>query len=173
MAPSEQQNSEELPNRLLLVLGIAVLVIWGLSLLLLLIAPEARGAFGDMFGAANALFSGLAFAGLIYTLILQRTELKYQRQQLKLQYEEMQNNTAELQRAARAQELSEQALRKQLATMNIAAQLNALTTMHDNYSKQLEQNSHFIRRDKRQILKMQKESAFEKIEHIFKELNKE
>lgn len=28
---------------------------------------EIRGTFGDQFGAVNALFSGLAFAGLIYT----------------------------------------------------------------------------------------------------------
>lgn len=35
----------------------------------------ARGAFGDKFGAINALFSGLAFAGLITTILLQRREL--------------------------------------------------------------------------------------------------
>ena len=29
-------------------------------------SKEARGTFGDQFGAVNALFSGLAFAGLIY-----------------------------------------------------------------------------------------------------------
>jgi hypothetical protein len=33
-----------------------------------------RGVFGDMFGAANALFSGLAFAGIVYSLITQRHE---------------------------------------------------------------------------------------------------
>lgn len=41
-----------------------------------------RGTFGDMFGAVNALFSGLAFATLIYTVMLQRHELKLQRQEL-------------------------------------------------------------------------------------------
>lgn len=35
----------------------------------------ARGTFGDKFGAINALFSGLAFAGLIATILLQRREL--------------------------------------------------------------------------------------------------
>lgn len=34
-----------------------------------------RGQFGDKFGAANALFSGLAFAGIIITLLLQRRDL--------------------------------------------------------------------------------------------------
>ena len=38
--------------------------------------PQAqdRGLFGDMFGAMNALFSGLAFAGIIYTILMQRSE---------------------------------------------------------------------------------------------------
>ena len=42
----------------------------------------ARGTFGDQFGAVNALFSALAFAGLIYTIILQMKELRYQREEL-------------------------------------------------------------------------------------------
>ena len=41
-----------------------------------------RGAFGDKFGAVNALFSGLAFAGLIVTLLYQKEELKLQREEL-------------------------------------------------------------------------------------------
>ncbi|SRR5260221_14021470 len=34
------------------------------------------GTFGDMFGAINALFSGLTIAGLVYTIILQRQEMR-------------------------------------------------------------------------------------------------
>ncbi|WP_418264259.1 hypothetical protein [Flavobacterium faecale] len=37
----------------------------------------------DVFEAINSLFSGLAFAGLIYTIILQRKELSLQRKELK------------------------------------------------------------------------------------------
>tara|TARA_R110002167_G_scaffold77944_8_gene216074 strand:- start:870 stop:1562 length:693 start_codon:yes stop_codon:yes gene_type:complete len=36
---------------------------------------ESRGQFGDMFGGANALFSGLAFAAIFYTLHLQQKEM--------------------------------------------------------------------------------------------------
>jgi Putative phage abortive infection protein len=43
---------------------------------------EHPAEFGDMFGAASALFSGLAFAGLVYTIALQRSELKSQREDL-------------------------------------------------------------------------------------------
>ena len=60
------------------------------------------GAFGDAFGAINALFSGLAFVGLFYAILLQRAELEAQRQELaetrevlksQKQEAETQNNT--------------------------------------------------------------------------------
>jgi hypothetical protein len=59
-----------------------------------------RGQFGDMFGVINSLFSGLAFAGIIYTILLQREELKAQREELKLTKQEFikQNETLRLQR---------------------------------------------------------------------------
>lgn len=39
-------------------------------------ASAARGQFGDKFGAVNALFSGFAFAGIIFTIFLQRRDLR-------------------------------------------------------------------------------------------------
>jgi hypothetical protein len=38
-------------------------------------AYALRGQFGDQFGAVNALFSGFAFAGIIFTILLQRSDL--------------------------------------------------------------------------------------------------
>jgi hypothetical protein len=49
---------------------------------------EDRGTFGDVFGAVNALFSGLAFAGLIFTILLQRKDLKLQFSELSRQADE-------------------------------------------------------------------------------------
>ncbi|MGN7453880.1 putative phage abortive infection protein [Paenibacillus pasadenensis] len=49
-----------------------------------------------MFGAVNALFSGLAFAGIIYTIQMQRKELALQRDELVLQREEISKSTDEL-----------------------------------------------------------------------------
>ena len=43
---------------------------------------DSRGTFGDMFGAINALFSGAALAGIIYSIFLQRKELKETREEL-------------------------------------------------------------------------------------------
>ncbi len=65
------------------------------------------GTFGDSFGLLTSLFSGLAFAGLIITIIMQKEELTLQREELELtrrelsgQKEEMrvQNQTLKLQK---------------------------------------------------------------------------
>lgn len=69
--------------------GVVVLYLLNLSLVLFVDDPSLRGTFGDQFGAVNALFSGLAFAGLIYTIILQRRDLELQRNDLRLQREEL------------------------------------------------------------------------------------
>jgi hypothetical protein len=37
-----------------------------------------RGQFGDMFGALNTVFSGLALAGVVTTLLMQRKDLQLQ-----------------------------------------------------------------------------------------------
>ncbi len=39
---------------------------------------ERKGWYGDSFGALTSLFTGLAFAGLIVTILLQHNELKAQ-----------------------------------------------------------------------------------------------
>lgn len=48
--------------------------------------PEGHGLklgeIGDIYGSVNAIFSGLAFAGIIITILLQRKELKSQREEL-------------------------------------------------------------------------------------------
>jgi hypothetical protein len=63
----------------------AVACLWllcTLAIYLLLPDWQTRGTAGDSFGAVNALFSGLAFAGVIYALNLQRKELGYQRDEM-------------------------------------------------------------------------------------------
>lgn len=54
---------------------------------------ESFGTFGDTYGALNTLFSGLAFAVLILSLMLQRKELQEQRKELEAQrYEIKESN---------------------------------------------------------------------------------
>ncbi len=57
---------------------------------------KVSGEFGDSFGTITALFSGLAFAGIIITLYLQRGDLQLQREMLEAQYEELKATREEL-----------------------------------------------------------------------------
>lgn len=70
------------------------------------LGKEYQGLFGDMFGASNALFTGLSFVGVIIAIRLQSQELKLQRKELELTRNEMeltrdefviQNSTMKLQ----------------------------------------------------------------------------
>lgn len=77
---------------------VIVISLWGVSwwgISNFIEEPTNQGTFGDMFGAVNALFSGLAFAGLIATLLYQKNELKLQREELKLTREELQGQRKE------------------------------------------------------------------------------
>jgi hypothetical protein len=73
-----------------------VLSVWVLTWLFLVGQPD-RGTFGDMFGSVNALFSGLAFAALIYTIFLQRRELRLHHQEIELTHREVKAQVEQLQ----------------------------------------------------------------------------
>lgn len=80
----------------LLVLIICFVIgLWVANGIILHRIPE-RGSFGDMFGAVNALFSGLAFTGVIYAIILQKKELSFQREELELTRSELEGQKLEL-----------------------------------------------------------------------------
>ena len=67
-----------------------VIGIWALSgFLIFRYAGEDRGIFGDMFGAVNALFSGLAFVGFLFTVLLQRADLNLQKREHELSRAEL------------------------------------------------------------------------------------
>lgn len=76
-----------------------VIFLWFFNYYFLINNPD-RGTIGDMFGVVNSLFSGLAFAGIIFTILLQSKELKLQREEIKSNRDEFktQNNTLKIQR---------------------------------------------------------------------------
>ena len=114
----------------LYALLVIVVLIWIASVFLIpftLSDLEKRALLGDSFGTINSLFSGLAFAGIIYTILLQRKELSLQRQELK-------ETRLELERSATAQEKSERQQRRQSENLKITAKLNALSTLVSYYS---------------------------------------
>ena len=74
-----------------------------------------------MFGAVNTLFSGLAFAGVIYTILMQSSELKLQREALALQRNELELTRNELSKSASAQQ-------EQASLLLHTAKINAAST---------------------------------------------
>lgn len=93
--------------------------------------PETKdlSVFAEAFrNIVGPLFAALAFAGLIYTALMQREELSLQRQELGQTREE-------LKRTADAQEASEAALSEQVRIAQLAARLNAAVALLDHYEK--------------------------------------
>jgi hypothetical protein len=117
------------PRRLWLIAAICgVILIQALYAILVLTLIDrgmaTRGQFGDIFGGVNALFTGLAFAGVIYTILLQRRELELQREELRL-------NRAELSRSAEAQT-------QQVERLEVAAELSAISSLVNTYGTLLQ-----------------------------------
>ena len=115
------------------ILVILVILVWVLSgIIIYYISPNwsERGTIGDMFGAVNALFSGLAFVGLIYTILMQREEIQMNRQEIEM-------NTKELKKAATAQVQSQIALKEQVVQTHLTAKINAMSTVINYYNTQI------------------------------------
>jgi hypothetical protein len=113
-----------------LVYGVIVFYVFGPQM-------DARGQFGDMFGGINALFTGLAFAGVIYTIVLQRRELELQREDLSM-------TRVELHTSAEAQ-------KDQVSQLEQAARLSALTALLNVYSTDLQPLRETLRPTRRQL----------------------
>jgi hypothetical protein len=108
-----------------------------------------QGQIGDLFGGINALFSGLALAGVVTAVVLQsrelqlqreamhkqneeleltRNEIKLQREQLGLQREELRLSREEFERMASANEEAASALSQQIGMQIVAARINGLSS---------------------------------------------
>lgn len=158
-------NSKTNGYKIIYLIVTAVLIIWLASFLVMTQVGEnwsERGTIGDSFGAVNALFSGLAFAVLIYAIILQREDLKLHRQELEL-------NRREIHKSAVAQEKSEEALVKQTEQMHLTAKLNAMNTIINYYNIQIANpnNSSGIVEQAR----AKRRSIIKQIDNLIEELN--
>lgn len=85
---------EHWPLSLLIVSVILINIGFGFAVHYFIPVWNESGVFGDTFGAINSLFSGLAFAGLLYTILLQSRELKLQREELALTREQLTSSAA-------------------------------------------------------------------------------
>jgi hypothetical protein len=140
---------------------IAIHVISGVVIYRVLGDWPERGQFGDQFGAVNALFSGLAFAGVIVTILLQREELQLQRQ-------ELEQTREELRRSASAQEASEKALAAQAEASKQSAKLSRTEFLLLHYSNRLKSlQGNALRQDDPRILEIgQLNQKIEKLKTI-------
>jgi hypothetical protein len=108
--------------------GLAVALIFGLNFFFLFpLAPDIRGTIGDMFGLSNALFTGLAFIGLIATILMQRQELQMQREELALTRDEMRNSRLEMEGQKNALEQQQRTLEEQTHQQSVNMLLGALS----------------------------------------------
>jgi hypothetical protein len=73
----------------ILFIFLCVLVVWTFGSLIVykryLNGQEHAGQLGDSYGWLTSLFTALAFAGLLYTILLQRKELKETKEEFKKQ----------------------------------------------------------------------------------------
>ncbi len=114
----------------------AIIVLWGGYWAMVATTSDTwvvSGQFGDMFGAFTALVSGLAFAGIIIAILLQRQDLELQREELRLQRQE-------LARSAEAQE-------EQNDSILLTAKLNSHAALLVYYSYSTEQFTTELQRD--------------------------
>ncbi len=100
--PSQSNNREPTSNRIewFAFTGITLLVcilVFSFTHILKFFTglehPGSSGEFGDHFGVLNTLFTGLAFAGLIMTIILQRKDLALQRLEMRKAIDEQKSQT--------------------------------------------------------------------------------
>lgn len=66
------------------VVIVVIIPLYYFILMKLITSPVDRGLFGDSFGFINAIFTGLAFSGVIVTILMQRSELVKQREDLEI-----------------------------------------------------------------------------------------
>ncbi len=134
MEEFESQQSTRKEEFMLVQLLVGVVLLWLLSLMAIYWIGDdwsIRGTIGDTFGAVNALFSGLAFAALVYTIILQRREIRLNRSEIEL-------NRRELAKSVKAQNASQLALKQQVAQTHLSAKINAMNTIIGYYTSQIE-----------------------------------
>ncbi|MFC4102928.1 hypothetical protein [Paenibacillus xanthanilyticus] len=105
-----------------------VIILWANSYFILTSLfggpPKEVGVAGDLFGAINALFSGLGLAGIIYTFVMQREQIDLQREEMKKLEDaskvqiKLQEDQLEAQATSAAQQLEMQ--RQQLEAQQVA-----------------------------------------------------
>ena len=113
---------------------------------------DAWGKFGDFIGGTvNPVIGFLTVVALVLTLTLQNRQLELSSRQLKMSRQELEMTRRELERSAKAQELSECALRAQAESAARTSNLTALNFLLASYRAELTslQSMAFVSNDSR------------------------
>jgi hypothetical protein len=110
---AEPQRSEQASEAVSSRRGLVIVAIFTVVLLLWLATPFVmnrlfaswgeRADFGESFGVVNALFSGLAFAGVVIALWFQREQMKVQSRESQLNLSALTEQIREMQKAREMQ----------------------------------------------------------------------
>ena len=112
--------------RIFFAIALTIIALWlGSAALIVHFLDDwtQRGAFGDLFGSVNALFSGLAFAGVLYTIFLQRQEIE--------------RNRDDIEANRRNQQHAKKVMDAQLKQMKQTTRLHALTALMEYFNRQI------------------------------------
>lgn len=115
----------------LCLLLLAVFILWlayGVSAYNIPDQLERSAQAGDMFGGITALFSGLAFAGLIFTLFVQKQELQYQRKELSYLVTETRETTHHLRDQATHLKTQSEFIERQIFESSFFQMLSSFNT---------------------------------------------
>ena len=119
-----------------IIVVLVILVLWYLNFYLLKGKnPLERGTFGDMFGVVNSVFSGLAFAGILISLIFQWVQLKSQNNDIAISMKIQE-------KSAKALEKQAENLKKSAILYALQAKLNYYTIERNKNEKLLTTTSH-------------------------------
>ncbi len=100
---------------------VALMAAYHSSLALFYPSIEDRGAFGDQFGAINSLVAGATFFALVLSILFQSRDLRAQTEALRLQQEALQQQIAEFQKQKEEMRRSAQAQENSVAVLQRAA----------------------------------------------------
>lgn len=101
----------------LLITVLIVVVLFSIPILLrqyINIEGNDLGVYGDFFGSINTFVSALAFAGLIYTIVLQRADLRLQREELQLTRDEIKRQATAQENSVKEQAAQVKLLEEQI-----------------------------------------------------------
>ncbi|MFN7564711.1 MAG: hypothetical protein ACK5TH_23255 [Prosthecobacter sp.] len=88
--------------------------------------PSNAGEFGDLFGVINALFSGLAFLGVLVGIFIQGREFRLQLKEMAESSQEMKKQTNAYEKQIKVLQVQTDILKRQLGEAQIQGRMEAL-----------------------------------------------